>query len=113
VISFGLVSRILRQNKIGKATLASLLVLSILLLSAIGASPTLHKLIHNDAGDPDHNCAISLFTKGHVNSAPAAQILVGFVQFFACVDLLPATVSVPAADYRYSSSRAPPAFPPV
>jgi hypothetical protein len=102
------VSRILQQSKFGKAASAFVLAVLVLLLSALGSSPALHKLIHPDAGAPDHECVISLFANGQVSSAPSAQVLVGLVLLFGGVALLTATLIFSSADYRFSSSRAPP-----
>jgi len=46
-----------------------LLVAVVLLLNALLASPALHELIHKDAGHADHECAITLFAHGQVDSA--------------------------------------------
>lgn len=87
-----------------------MLAVFVLLLAALGSSPALHKLIHADAGAPDHECVISLFANGQVGSAPDAQILIGLVSLFGGVALLAATLIFSTADYRFSSSRAPPSL---
>jgi hypothetical protein len=56
-------------NKTGKPALSGFLVLLLLLLNVLAASPALHELIHKDAGQADHACVITLFTHGHVDSA--------------------------------------------
>jgi hypothetical protein len=43
-----------------------------LLLQAVVVLPGLHALIHSDASDPDHQCAVTLFTHGQVHGADAA-----------------------------------------
>lgn len=43
-----------------------------LLLQAIVVLPGLHALIHADASNPDHECAVTLFTHGQVHGADAA-----------------------------------------
>jgi len=101
---------ILQRSKFGK-TASVLLALFVLLLSALASSPSLHKLIHADAGAPDHECVISLFANGQVSSAPAVQILIGLVLLFGGVALLAARLIFSTADYRFSSSRAPPSSP--
>jgi len=53
----------------GKAVIASLLVALVLLLDAMAACPELHELIHHDAGQPEHQCAVTLFAHGQVDSA--------------------------------------------
>jgi len=52
-----------------KAALASLLVGMIVFLDAMAACPTLHELIHHDADKPGHECAVTMFAHGKVDSA--------------------------------------------
>jgi hypothetical protein len=49
--------------------LAALLVGLVLLLNAMAALPALHELIHKDADEAGHECAVTLFAHGHVESA--------------------------------------------
>ena len=49
--------------------LAVLLVGLVLLLNAMVTVPALHELIHHDAGKADHQCAVTLFAHGHIESA--------------------------------------------
>ena len=64
----------------GKAALAALLVGVILFLDAMAACPALHELIHKDADKPGHECAVTMFAHGKVESAavdiPAAVTMV-------------------------------------
>ena len=53
----------------GKAAIAALLVGMVLLLNAMAACPALHELIHKDADQPGHECAVTMFAHGQVNSA--------------------------------------------
>ena len=43
-----------------------------LLLQAMVVLPGLHALIHADASDPSHQCAVTLFTHGQVHGADGA-----------------------------------------
>lgn len=52
----------------GKAGISALLVAIVLLLDAMAASPALHKLIHKDADSSDHECAVTMFAHGQVDS---------------------------------------------
>ena len=56
-------------GKCGKPALSGLLVALVLLLNALAAAPALHELIHPDADQADHSCAITLFAHGQVDSA--------------------------------------------
>lgn len=56
-------------NLHGKAVIASLLVALVLLLDAMAACPALHELIHQDASSSQHQCVVTLFAHGQVDSA--------------------------------------------
>jgi hypothetical protein len=56
-----------------KRHLVSLLVCLVLLLDAMTAFPDLHELIHHDANDPGHQCAVTLFAHGQVDS-PVVEV---------------------------------------
>jgi len=53
----------------GKPALAAGLVGMILLLDAMAACPELHELIHKDANEADHHCAVTVFAQGKVDLA--------------------------------------------
>ncbi len=57
------------MRQLGKRLLTSLIVGTILLTDLMAASPALHELIHFDAGKPDHECTVTLFAHGQVDSA--------------------------------------------
>jgi len=103
------VNKIFIQNKLVKRATALLLLASVLGISLLASSPALHKWLHHDAGTPEHNCAITLFARGQVAAADAAPSLIGSVILFCGIALLPVTLLLPLADYRFSPSRAPPA----
>ena len=50
----------------GKAALAALLAGIVLFLDAMAACPALHELIHHDADQPGHECAVTMFMHGKV-----------------------------------------------
>jgi hypothetical protein len=56
-------------NRFGKSALAALLVGMVLLLDAMAAAPALHELIHKDADQAGHQCAVTMFAHGKVDSA--------------------------------------------
>jgi len=61
----------------GKAAFALLLIGLVLLLNAMASAPALHELIHHDASQADHQCAVTLFAHGKVDSAgPAVPVIV-------------------------------------
>ena len=72
------------MNQSGRSTFAVLLVGLVLLLNAMAAAPTLHELIHKDADESGHQCAVTLFAHGQVDSPVvevAAVIPVAPVEF--------------------------------
>ena len=58
-----------RFFQFGKSSLAALLIGMILLLNAMAACPALHELIHKDADKAGHECAVTMFAHGKVESA--------------------------------------------
>jgi hypothetical protein len=54
-----------------KLSLGSLLVGCVLLLNVLAASPNLHQLVHADAGQPEHQCAVTFFTHGQMEASVA------------------------------------------
>lgn len=51
------------------ALIAALLVALVLLLDAMVACPALHELLHADADQAGHECAVTMFIHGQVDSA--------------------------------------------
>ncbi len=79
-----------------------------LTLQLFVSSESLHKLIHPDADSPDHECAITLFTHGQVNTPVATLPTVFFVAaLFFLLPLFQSAV-LSSFNYRFSASRAPP-----
>ena len=62
-------------------TAAALCATLILALSFLAANPSLHQLLHADATNPDHQCAISLFARAQV--LPAVIVIGVWVIFLA------------------------------
>ena len=92
---------------------ASALLLGLLLsLQALAVFPALHALVHPDAGDADHECAVTLFSHGQVDASTAAPAV-----FRAPASLIfsqsPPKIIFVSADIRLLPSRGPPASPAV
>jgi hypothetical protein len=104
------VNQLFKQNSIGKTAFAFLLAVLIVFLSIAGSSLSLHKLIHPDAREAGHSCVITLFAKSQFSPAPEAAIFIGMALLFGGFVVLALAILLPAADYRFSSSRAPPCF---
>ena len=58
----------------------------VLLQMAMAASEPLHKLIHADADQPGHECSVTLFAHGHIDTA---SVDVPCVRPVTGVDLTP------------------------
>jgi hypothetical protein len=83
---------------------------SFLALQAVASSGTLHKWIHPDADSPDHECAVTMFLHGQVDSVATFVPLVTCVAaLFFLLPLLESAV-FSSFDYRFCPSRAPPRF---
>jgi hypothetical protein len=61
----------LKTVKAMKVAGVSFAVALILGLSFLSACPALHEIIHPDAANPDHDCAVMLFAHGQVGLADA------------------------------------------
>jgi hypothetical protein len=105
------VNAIWKHSQFAKRSTALFLAGLVIFLSLAGSSPALHKLIHSDAGEADHNCVITLFAHGHVAAADLAPIVAGLIVLFGGVVLLAENFVLSPAEYRYSASRAPPVRP--
>lgn len=91
----------------GGAIIASLLTGLVLVLNAMVASPSLHECVHADAGNSGHQCAVTLFAHGQVDSA---SVDVAAVEPHALVAVLPSVeISVfGSAIENLPAGRAPP-----
>jgi hypothetical protein len=88
---------------------AFLLVL-LLSLQALATFPTLHALVHPDACDPDHECAVTLFCHGQVNVSSTAAPVFCAPERLIFSQSLPRIIFV-SADIRLLPGRGPPASP--
>jgi hypothetical protein len=58
-----------RFCQFSKSFVAALLIGLVLFMAALASSEALHKLVHHDADEAGHECAVTLFAHGHVESA--------------------------------------------
>lgn len=91
-----------------KAPLSAGLVLLLLLLQTLAASPVLHLDLHDEADSADHSCAITLFSQGQLDVTDPQ-----FVNFnlSSATDSRPLQSSEPFLDslfFSVDSSRGPP-----
>jgi hypothetical protein len=95
-----------------KAIIAALLAGIVLLLDAMAACPSLHELIHRDANTSEHQCAVTLFTHGQVDSATLEISTVPQTFSFATAPL-PIFFAAPVRCENLPPGRAPPVLPAV
>jgi len=96
----------------GKAVIASLLVCLVLLLDAMAACPQLHELIHKDADQADHDCAVTMFAHGKVDSVSVEISTVTPSAAIAPTPQIVISVFAPAIE-NLPAGRAPPVLPAV
>ena len=60
------------------------MVFFVLLLNAMAASPALHELVRQNAQAPGHECAVTLFAHGQVDSA-GSEVTIGAPQTLVLV----------------------------
>lgn len=91
-----------------QAVIASLLTGVVLLLNALAASPTLHEWFHADAGKTEHQCAVTLFAHGQMDSASVAVPVVTSLSLIPSVPSAEISVFHPVIE-QLPAGRAPPA----
>ncbi|HTZ20872.1 MAG TPA: hypothetical protein VMC06_08315 [Opitutaceae bacterium] len=80
----------------------------VLMLVVLAASPELHRLVHADAGHPDHECAVTLFLHG-VEAAPVALISVAILPILIeRMAVIPEALLLEAPRHLLAPGRAPP-----
>jgi hypothetical protein len=90
---------------------ASALLLGLFLsLQAMATFPALHALVHHDACDPGHECAVTLFCHGQVDVSSAAVPVCCVPEPLIFSQSLPRIIFV-SADVRLLPGRGPPASP--
>jgi hypothetical protein len=52
-----------------KPLASGLLVVLVLFLNALAAAPSLHEIFHADAAQAEHQCGVTLFAHGQIDSA--------------------------------------------
>ncbi|MGA3268081.1 MAG: hypothetical protein ABSE16_14795 [Verrucomicrobiota bacterium] len=103
--------RFIRRHLIrfGRPAFAALLVALVILLDAMAACPALHELIHKDAGHADHDCAVTMFAQGKVDSAIVEILVVVTAVFVVVARRIQFSVFQPAIEHL-PLGRAPPPF---
>ena len=60
----------------GKSALSALLLAVFASLQLLAAVPALHAFVHKDANSPNHECGVTLFLHGQVDSSTVAVAVV-------------------------------------
>jgi hypothetical protein len=89
------------------ATGAAVLVFGV---GLVAASPILHLWLHPDAGQPDHECAVTLFAHGAIQSCTAVVLVVIPLLRVVGRIFVPAGPDLVSPRYRLCPGRAPPGF---
>ena len=77
-------------------------------LQVLAAAPELHRCLHHDANQTEHQCAVTLLSQGNLHAAPALMPAVSSPVFV--VEIPAHSVSAPVTvDYLLLPGRAPPA----
>jgi len=79
----------------------------VLLLNLLAAAPSLHEWFHADAGHEDHQCAVTMFAHGQVDSATVEVFAVKSVILFKSVPETSFSIFAPAIE-NLPAGRAPP-----
>jgi hypothetical protein len=87
---------------------AVLLCAFVLLLAALAASPSLHEWLHHDANEEGHECAVTLFLHGKVDTTTLAPVVAAAFVLFGGIALLVETLVLSSVEYHFCPSRAPP-----
>lgn len=103
--------RLIRRQfvQLGKPALAALLAGIVLLLDAMAVCLPLHEMLHKDANEPDHQCAVETLAHGKIESAsceiviPPPTVVVETTKPFPISAFSPAIENLP-------QGRAPPAL---
>jgi hypothetical protein len=96
-----------RSKERGRISLGILLAFLILLLNFLAAAPSLHELIHADAGQAGHQCAVTLFAHGQMDSATVDVLVSAPLTFAATVPCAEFSIFAPAIE-NLPAGRAPP-----
>ena len=89
---------------------SGLAALFYLALHLFAASPELHHLLHDDSHLPDHQCAISLLSKGQVD-VESAGFNLSIPETLFVLAPRPSSVPVFQVEVQLPPGRAPPIFP--
>ncbi|MFO1488556.1 MAG: hypothetical protein U1F65_08760 [Verrucomicrobiota bacterium] len=99
-----------RQQRSSRPRLALLLLALFLAVELFAGSGGLHRTIHADASDANHQCFLTLLVDGQVLAALAAVSVTAFAATFLFSLPIPQVAVATLCDLRLAHGRAPPRF---
>jgi len=87
--------------------MAAVLTGLVLLLNAMAASPSLHEWFHPDAHQAGHECAVTMFAHGNVDSASVDVALPASLTLLAAIPVANFSAFSPSIEHL-PAGRAPP-----
>jgi hypothetical protein len=97
-------------KRTAKTVLSLVLLLQMIGLLVLAASPALHHALHPDSNHCDHGCIVTLFIKGQLCGTEVTPIITVFAAFLIYAVLLPDARPRLLFQYRFDASRAPPQY---
>ena len=97
-------TKVLQTKRQGASALLLFLFLS---LQAMAALPGLHALVHPDASDPAHECAVTLLSHGQIDVSSAAETVFRNAQLVV-FNAEPPRIIFISTDIRLLPGRGPP-----
>ena len=83
-------------------------ILMVLFCGLLSSSPKLHAIIHPDANDQHHQCAITMVADGHVDLTDGGQNLAPPIVFESRASVYFESAILSSSDYLLLPGRAPP-----
>ncbi|HKQ39930.1 MAG TPA: hypothetical protein VJ063_17765 [Verrucomicrobiae bacterium] len=81
-----------------------------LMVAVVGASPQLHRALHEDSTAPDHSCVIERISQGSLLFSPAPPVVISVYRAIVASFEFDFII-LPSRDDRIAPSRGPPALP--
>ncbi|MFD0894596.1 hypothetical protein KBB96_05750 [Luteolibacter ambystomatis] len=79
----------LRKFRLLKAAIVGILLFQFALMVMMSGSARLHHDLHCDAGHPDHQCEVTLFTSGTLDDVPPPAVIPAPVMAAHLPEVLP------------------------
>jgi hypothetical protein len=79
----------IRDTKGWQNALVCLLIVNLLILVVLAASPRLHQLLHQDADRGEHECAVTIMVSGGSDDSPVPQVFEAGAILPIAFDFLP------------------------